>query len=160
MVTKTLSRLDVRAVRAGTRRSHPAMSRCSLTVAVFLLVVAAGQIPAAESTTRRSDPRPVAPAASESDSAVAADTTAPSAVTPRNPRVLFIVDRDCPRCREELTRLRRPGGVFEAMQARGWKIGETPDSHVQIVDRDAVPDLVEELNVREFPTVACISDGE
>jgi hypothetical protein len=31
---------------------------------------------------------------------------------------------------------------------------------VQIVEHDVVSDLVEGLNVREFPTVACISDGE
>jgi hypothetical protein len=139
----------------------PAMSRNALTAALSLLVLAAGQIEAAENTTRRLSQRPDVPAdsVSASDSIVADDSGAPRAATPRSPRVLFIVDRDCPRCREELARLRRPGGVFEAMQARGWKIGETSDNHVQIVDRDAVPDLVEELKVREFPTVACISEG-
>jgi hypothetical protein len=138
------------------------MSRHSLTASVFLLVVAAGQIPAAESTARRQEQRPdvSADSASEGNPLIAGLTGEQRAVAPRNPRVLFIVDRDCPRCRDELARLRKSGGVFEAMLARGWKIGEAPDNHVQIVDRDAVPDLVEELNVREFPTVACISDGE
>jgi hypothetical protein len=46
------------------------------------------------------------------------------------------------------------------MQARGWKIGESPDSHLQIVEREAIPDLVRVLKVREFPTVACVSDGQ
>ncbi len=80
--------------------------------------------------------------------------------TERSPRILFIVERDCGRCEEELARLRRPGGSFEAMRTRGWKIGETPDNHLQIVDRDQFPELVEQLSVREFPTVACVSDGQ
>src|SRR5262245_8721003 len=161
-VNETLSRPDVRAVRTGIRRSHPAMSRHALTVALFLWVLATAEVPAAENSARRPNLRPdsSADAASASNLTDADDTGAPRAATPRNPRVLFIVDGDCPRCREELARLRKPGGVFEAMQTRGWKIGETPDCHVQIVERDVVSDLVEALNVREFPTVACISDGE
>src|SRR5262249_42816970 len=137
-------------------------SRHALTVALVFGVVAAAEVPAAENSARRTGQRSIASAdpASPSDITDADDTGAPRAATPRNPRVLFIVDGDCPRCRDELARLRKPGGVFEAMQARGWKIGETPDNHVQIVERDVVSDLVEELNVREFPTVACISDGE
>src|SRR5579872_4294607 len=80
--------------------------------------------------------------------------------TERNPRVLFITKTGCPVCEQELARLRRRGGDFEAMQARGWKIGESSDSHVQIVDREAIPDLVRQLNVREFPAVSCIHDGQ
>jgi hypothetical protein len=138
------------------------MSRHLLPVVVFLLVFVAGEIPAAEITTRRPSQQPEASADADSgrNPTPAGESGELHAVAPRNPRVLFIVERDCPRCRDELARLRKSGGVFEAMQARGWKIGEAPDNHVQIVDRDDVPDLVEELNVREFPTVACISDGE
>jgi hypothetical protein len=136
------------------------MSRHALTVALLFWVLAAAEVPAAENTARRPNQRPDASAASASGLTDADDAGGTRAATERNPRVLFIVDRDCPRCTEELARLRKSGGVFEAMQARGWKIGEAPDNHVQIVERDAVPDLVTELNVREFPTVACISDGE
>ena len=82
------------------------------------------------------------------------------APTPRNPRVLFIIAADCERCQEELRRLRRPGGVFETMQARGWKIGEGPEDHVQIIDAGEVPDLAERLNIHEFPSVACVSGDE
>ena len=46
------------------------------------------------------------------------------------------------------------------MKSTGWKIGDGPENHIQIVDREAVTDLVSKLNVREFPTVACVSDGE
>lgn len=78
----------------------------------------------------------------------------------RQPRVLFIIDRDCARCEEELSRLRKPGGEFEAMRSRGWKIGDEPDNHVQIVARQTVPDVINELGVDEFPAVACIEDGK
>jgi sulfur carrier protein ThiS len=78
----------------------------------------------------------------------------------RNPRVLFVTAKDCARCDQELARLRRPGGDFEKMQALGWKIGEGTENHLQIVDQDTIPDLIRELNLREFPTVACIRDGE
>lgn len=74
----------------------------------------------------------------------------------RNPRVLFIIASDSDRSRRELARLRRPGGDFEAMTALGWKIGAGVDNHLQIVDRTAVPDLVAQLEPREYPTVACI----
>jgi hypothetical protein len=78
----------------------------------------------------------------------------------RNPRVLFIITNDCLRCEQELSRLRRPGGDFEKMRSRGWEIGEGADKHLQIVDRDAVAELVRQLGVREYPTVACIDKGE
>jgi hypothetical protein len=88
------------------------------------------------------------------------DTTPASGDQSRDPRVLFVTAKDCSRCDQELARLRRPGGDFEKMQAAGWKIGEGAENHLQIVDQDAIPDLIRELNVREFPTVACIRDGE
>jgi hypothetical protein len=89
-------------------------------------------------------------------------TTLTSAAEPeaRNPRVLFIIERNCDRCEQELSRLRKPGGDFEAMRALGWKIGDGPDNHVQIVDRAAVPELADVLAVREYPAVASIDGGE
>ena len=79
---------------------------------------------------------------------------------PRATRILFITAKDCEQCAQELAKLRKAGGDFESMQSRGWKIGEGPENHIQIVDRDAIPELVLQLNVREYPTVACISNGE
>ena len=73
---------------------------------------------------------------------------------------MFITMHGCEACSRELARLRRPGGDFEAMQSRGWKIGEGPENHVQIVDREAVADLVRQLDIHEYPTIACVSDGE
>ena len=81
-------------------------------------------------------------------------------VSPRNTRVVFITAEECDECDRVLTRLRRPGGDFETMKSAGWKIGEGPENHIQIVDRATVADLVEKLEVRDFPTVACITDGE
>jgi hypothetical protein len=76
------------------------------------------------------------------------------------PRVLFISMQGCSACERELARLRRPGGDFDAMRARGWKIGGTADNHLQIVDWEEIPELVEKLNIHEFPTVVCVADGE
>ncbi|HEX3654899.1 MAG TPA: hypothetical protein VHV55_03785 [Pirellulales bacterium] len=74
----------------------------------------------------------------------------------RNPRVLIITADDSDRSRQELERLRRPGGDFETMTALGWKIGAGVENHLQIVDRAAVPDLVGQLKPHDYPSVACI----
>ncbi len=79
---------------------------------------------------------------------------------PRKERVLLIVRDDCPKCEAELERLRRPGGPFEAMQAVGWKIGTTPDSHVQIVKRDEAPEFAKSLTATDLPAVAGIEGDE
>jgi hypothetical protein len=88
------------------------------------------------------------------------DTRDSTAIQPHNPRVLFITTKNCPRCEQELARLNRAGGDFEKMRSRGWKIGEGADNHLQIVDRDAAPDCVRKIEVREFPAVACIEKDE
>ncbi len=79
---------------------------------------------------------------------------------PRRTRVVFIVAEGCEECDRVLSRLRRPGGDFETMIAAGWRIGSSPENHIQIVDRLNVADLVEKLSVKNFPTVACISNDE
>ncbi|MDB5392402.1 MAG: hypothetical protein JWM11_8048, partial [Planctomycetaceae bacterium] len=84
----------------------------------------------------------------------------PPKLTPEVVRVLFITTQNCDRCQSELAKLNRAGGDFEAMRAKGWKIGAGTENHIQIIDRDAIPELIQELNVREYPTVACISDGK
>lgn len=78
----------------------------------------------------------------------------------RNPRVLFITAKDSPQCDKELSRLRQPGGEFEKMRSAGWTIGAGADKLVQIVDREEVAELVEKMDVHEFPAVACIDHGE
>ena len=80
--------------------------------------------------------------------------------TARRIRVIFVTQTECERCEQELNRLRSPGGDFEKLQAIGWKIGDGPENHIQIVDRESIPELIELLKVREYPTVACIVDGE
>ena len=78
----------------------------------------------------------------------------------RQTRVLIITAKDCERCDQELIRLRKPGGDFEKLQSVGWKIGEGEDSHIQIIDRESVPELMDLLKAQEYPAVACVSDGE
>ena len=84
----------------------------------------------------------------------------PQKPVPRPNRVVFIVAKDCDDCTRELARLRQPGGEFEGMRSRGWLIGDGPENHVQIVDRDAVPDLVAKLKVTDFPVVAGLENGD
>ncbi len=82
-----------------------------------------------------------------------------AALKGRNPRVLLIVARDCPRCDETLARLRAPKGDFEKMRSVGWKIGSSAGDHLQIVDREKVEALVERLGVKEFPSVVGLENG-
>ncbi len=88
------------------------------------------------------------------------DSSQPPAQSPQPARVVFITAKDCPRCDEELARLNRAGGDFEKLRAAGWKIGAGEENHLQIVDREAIAELVEKLEVREFPTVAAIDGGQ
>jgi hypothetical protein len=83
-----------------------------------------------------------------------------AAPKPRKHRVLFITADRCTRCQAELTRLRRPGGDFAALRAAGWKIGEGPENHLQIVDRKSVAELVETLDIAEFPSIICVDEGQ
>jgi hypothetical protein len=128
--------------------------------ALALLVGSPGQT--APQTDQSAAPEQTPQAAVSPSQAVPQNAAGPAtkADAPRNPRVLFITAKDSVRCDEELARLRRPGGDFERMQTRGWKIGASAANHLQIVDSDDVPDLIRRLDVRVFPTVACIDDGE
>jgi hypothetical protein len=96
----------------------------------------------------------------EPRSEAAESTPATDPKAPRNPRVLYISMKGCPACVQQLARLRRPGGDFDGMRAKGWKIGTTPDCHVQIVDREQIPELIARFNIQSFPTVICIKDQE
>lgn len=129
------------------------MSGRFLAKAAWLLAAVTGFTAFAEDQGRNDEPTAV-------NATVNNSSTAPNRVAPRKLRVLFITAKGCDKCERELKRLRQPGGEFVAMQARGWKIGETPDNHIQIVDRAEVPELAELLKSREFPTVVCVADGE
>lgn len=126
-----------------------------LAIAALLLALVAGSSLNAREQARQPE-RPAAPPLPVGID----DLPPPPNVVPRDPRVLIITAADSERSMTELIRLRSPGGAFEAMKARGWKIGPGPENHVQTVDRDAVPELVSKLHVREFPVVACVSDGQ
>ncbi len=144
------------------------MSGRLLANAALLLAVVTGRTTAAENEARNADQNQktvevTVDSAGQSSAKQSSEVKDSAEIRPasgRNPRVLFITVKDCDKCQKELDRLRRPGGEFETMQARGWKIGEGSDNHIQIIDADKIADLVRQLNVREYPTVACISDGE
>ena len=127
-----------------------------LAIAALLLAIVAGS-PIVARETAATTPPPTEPAPPP-----LAEDAVPllPPVVPRDPRVLFITAADSEQSMTELVRLRSPKGPFEAMRSRGWKIGVGPENHVQIVDRSAIPDIVQKLNIREYPTVACISGGE
>jgi hypothetical protein len=133
---------------------------CALcaTVPFIPTAIADGESPAAAqaagSAQRESSPGTTSP------SPGAKKPPAAKTSSPRSPRVLFITAKDCEACDTELERLQKSGGDFDLMQKRGWKIGEGHENHIQIVDKDSIPDLIKKLNVHEFPTVACIQDGE
>lgn len=133
-----------------------------LTKAALLLVAATGcaaNEPGTETKKTGRDGAGQAQAASLEQPAFA-DASRPSNVqVGRNPRILLITD-DSEQCRKELERLSKPGGEFAAMQGQGWKIGTAAESHIQLVDRKDVPEIVEQLDSSEFPIVACLSDGE
>ena len=80
--------------------------------------------------------------------------------TANYPRVVFVTAKDSPECDKVLARLRSAGGDFENLRAAGWKIGETADNDIQIVDRDLIPELAQKLSIHEYPAVACIDKGK
>ena len=129
------------------------MSGRLLAKAALLLAVVTGFTAVAQDQGRNEKNSAVSPTASKTK-------TDAARVEPRKLRVLFITAHDCEKCERELERLRQAGGVFESMRASGWKIGETPDNHIHIVDRADVPELAELLKDRELPSVVCVENGE
>ena len=76
------------------------------------------------------------------------------------PRLLLILSNEDERSQREMARLHVSGGVFDQLRAVRWKIGKTPEDHIQIVDRADVPEWIDVLKPREYPAVACLLDGE
>jgi len=143
------------------------MSRNSLAFSALLLLVVAGITSSADtpqsSAVTKVETRKIV---TDGDSkAVPIDISKPidsSRLRETKPqaRILFITAKGSEQCEKELNRLNKSGGDFEALRARGWKIGESTEDHIQLVDRDEVPDLVRKLRAHEFPTVASIEGGE
>src|SRR5262245_31536666 len=132
---------------------------------ILTAVLTAGSLLAAESSRRvqptsETGTQPAASASAESSTAQTVTAAKPILAKPRNPRVLFITSKDTKQSETELARLRKPGGDFEKLRAVGWSIGAGPENHIQIVDRDDVPELIAKLEVKEYPTVACIDKDE
>lgn len=143
------------------------MSARLLANAALLLAFVTGLTRAGENEARTTD-KSVVTTRTELSEKIANDNSSPQSnesvrepvQKSRSTRVIFITTKGCERCQKELDRLQKPGGEFESMRSRGWKIGTEPSNHIQIVDAEQIPELIKQLNVREFPTVACISDGE
>ena len=89
-----------------------------------------------------------------------AKTADSKGIVPRDTRVIVITSKESELCRREIERLSKPGGAFEAMRLQGWKIGLTPDNHIQLVDKSEAADLLKQFDSSEFPVVACVSDNE
>lgn len=134
------------------------MSGKSLTFAALVLIVSAGILSSADSASPNGDSAKAnQPAATTAPSPQQHRPRIPSG---RNPRVLIITAKGDPQCGQQMSRLQKPGGDFETMKSIGWKIGPESSNHIQIIDQAEVPDLIPHLNVREFPAVACVADGE
>lgn len=61
--------------------------------------------------------------------------------------------------------LERPGGAFDQLRSRGWKIGTGPDNHIQLVSKSGNIDpeiaaVVATLNPSTGPVVLCVENGE
>jgi hypothetical protein len=142
------------------------MSPLRKTLLLPLALIAAAEFPLAVGTARGDQPVVAAKNVTDDKPSATPETAKPSASNhPAGPaahssRVLFITAKSCPKCDAELARLNAAGGDFAWLRSGGWRIGPGPENHIQIVDRDAIPELVRKLDPHEFPAVACIDDGE
>lgn len=134
-------------------------------IVMAILAISAGVLLAENPPAAKSQPTQNSQAADKTSASAAKLTAgdakpATSAAKPRSKRVLFITAVDSDRCDEELAKLTKTGGDFEKLRGRGWKIGPGPENHLQVVDREAMPELVARLEPREFPAVAYIEGDE
>ena len=97
---------------------------------------------------------------SETPQTSEAEAPPPKIIHERSPRVLLITKDDCENCDVELKRLRLKDGTFDELKRQHWKIGEAVDCHIQIVNARDIPEFVRKLGVQEYPTVACLANGE
>lgn len=138
------------------------LPRCLLAIAAVLLTLLARDPSVAD------DSPPTSNAAAQVIERTSLDSVAskprvvpgPPPVYAQDPRVLFITAPNCETCLRELTKLRRPGGDFEAMRSRGWRIGTGHHNHVQIINHTEIPEMIREFNIQEYPAVVCISEGK
>ncbi len=142
------------------------MSPLRKTLLLPLALIAAAGFPLSVGTAHGDQPVVAAKKVTDDKPSATRETAKPSASNqPAGPaahssRVLFITAKSCPKCDVELARLSAAGGDFAWLRSGGWRIGPGTENHIQIVDRDAIPELVRKLDPHEFPAVACIEDGE
>lgn len=90
------------------------------------------------------------------------NTTA--SLQPRAKRVLLVTSPTCIGCINVLQRLEAPGGPFELLRNRGWKIGTEAESHIQIIDQSGtigsdVEEVVRKLHPLNSPVVVYVENG-
>jgi hypothetical protein len=79
-------------------------------------------------------------------------------------RILVVIGPLERRTQDEMASLEAPGGPFETLKKRGWRIGPESSDHIQIVDRTGplaaeLQVVVSQLPVSDGPVVVCIEDG-
>ena len=84
---------------------------------------------------------------------------------PRVKRILMVSAPSCARCADEFRRLEAPGGPFELLRNRGWKIGAGAENHIQIIDKSGpvgadIADVVMQLNPENAPVVVYVENGD
>lgn len=84
---------------------------------------------------------------------------------PRAKRILMVSAPSCARCADELRRLEAPGGPFELLRNRGWKIGAGAENHIQIIDKSGpvtadIANVVVQLNHENAPVVVYVENGD
>jgi hypothetical protein len=92
--------------------------------------------------------------------AVPADVNHEGEPMHRNLQVLLIMSWKHPGAEAELRRLESVDGAFERLRKVGWRVGLKPDDHLRIVTDDEVRELVTKLDLKSFPSVVALHDGE
>lgn len=72
----------------------------------------------------------------------------------RSTRTLFFTAVWCPPCKSVKEK------SFPTLKAAGWTIGSEPSNHVQVIDADENPDLMEEFEVKTLPTWVRVRGGK
>ena len=80
-------------------------------------------------------------------------------------RILVVFEPATERSRVEMAKLNAPGGTFEALKKRGWRIGDDAASHVRLVDRSKPIDpslepILSQLPIGDGPVVVAIDEGQ